>query len=231
MTEETYRYQGHELPYFPADFGFKWPNRDESLAGDIPTLADVDRHVLPHLDKDHRRVVVQAGGAVGVWPKRFAQLFDAVYSFEPFPESFHCLCVNCPELNVFKFNAALGEIPGWCRMGFPEHLERSEEGKENIGGFRVLGVGDVPVVTLDSFKWRVVDLLYLDLEGYELFALRGGLAMIRRCKPVIVLEDKAGCCKQFGYEVGDVEELLAGHGYYTIERFHGGRDVILAPRE
>ncbi len=226
----TYRYEKHGLPYFPEDFEFKWPDRDESLAGDIPTLRDVDRHVLPHLDADRRSVVVQAGGAVGVWPKRFAQIFDVVYTFEPYPESFHCLCVNCPELNVFKFNAALGESPGWAHMGFPEHAARSRTGKENIGGYRILQEGDVPVMTIDSFKWLQIDLLYLDLEGYELFALRGALSTIRRCKPVIVLEDKAGCCQQFGYKVGDVEKLLHGDGYYTVERFHGGRDVILAPR-
>jgi hypothetical protein len=97
----------------------------------------------------------------------------------------------------------------------------------NFGGFRVLKGGDVPVLPIDVFEFPLCGLLMLDIEGYELFALRGAVETIKRCKPVIVLEDKHGCCTDFGYKVGDCEKFLAQFGYQTYKRFHGGRDVIV----
>lgn len=215
--------------FFGADFEWLWPDEDESLAGDLPTLRDVPAEVFPHLPEVRTRTCIQAGGAIGAWPKYFAQHFEQVYTFEPYPPSFHCLTVNAPELNVHKYNAALGNEHCMVHMDFPEHRQRSATGKENIGGYRCTGPGDIPCLRIDDFAWHDdVDLLYLDLEGYELFALRGGIETIKRSRPVIVLEDKAGCCTTFGYKVGDVERYLQSEaGYRTVKRFHGGRDVLL----
>jgi hypothetical protein len=140
----TYRYQEHGHKYFDADFKFLWPKADESLHGDIPTLAHLDTDVFPLIKE--KGVVVQAGGAMGMWAKRMAQVFDAVYTFEPTPQSFHCLNFNVPEENVVKFNAALGCDHKMVKMGFPEHRARSKTGKDNFGGFRCLEGGHIPTM-------------------------------------------------------------------------------------
>ena len=225
---KTYRFQEHGHTYFPDDFKFLWPRQDESLHGDIPTLAHLDTDVFPLIAT--KGVAVQAGGAMGMWAKRMSQVFDAVYTFEPTPQSFHCLNFNCPEENIVAFNAALGSGPGMVNMQFPEHKKRSKTGKDNFGGFRCFKGGHIPTMRLDDLHLPRCDLLFLDLEGYELFALRGALATIMRCSPVIVMEDK-GCSNVFGYAKGDVEKFLqAEAGYSTLGRFHGGRDVICVPK-
>lgn len=227
--DKLFRWQEHGLPYFDDDFKFLWPIRDESLHGDIPTLKDLDEHVLPLIKE--KGVVVQAGGAMGMWAKRFAQVFDVVYTFEPTPDSFYCCSFNCPELNIVPFNAALGAEPKMVKMAFPEHAKRSKAGKENLGGFRCFEGGYTPTIVLDSLALPRCDLMFLDLEGYELFALRGAKETIDRCRPVIIMEDK-GCSNVFGYAKGDVEKHLhRHHGYKTLKRFHGGRDVVLVPNE
>jgi hypothetical protein len=115
------------------------------------------------------------------------------------------------------------------QMGFPEHRARSTTGKDNFGGFRCLEGGHIPILRVDDLALPHCDLMMLDLEGYELFALKGALNTITRCKPVIVMEDK-GCSKVFGYEKGRVEQWLAQNaGYKTLKRFHGGRDVVCVP--
>ena len=223
----AYRYQEHGHKYFPADFKFLWPSQDESLHGDIPTLAHLDTDIFPLIAE--KGVAVQAGGAMGMWAKRMAQVFDAVYTFEPTPQSFYCLNFNCPEENIVAFNAALGCERKLIKMGFPEHRARSKTGKDNYGGVRCLEGGHIPVLNLDDLALPRCDLMFLDLEGYELYALQGSPTTIDRCKPVICMEDK-GCSKTFGYEKGDVEKYLAReHDYTTLGRFHGGRDVICVP--
>lgn len=225
----TYRLQehGHDK-YFEPDFKFLWPTADESLHGDIPTLAQLDTEVFPLVKE--KRVVVQAGGAMGMWAKRMSQVFDVVYTFEPTPQSFHCLNFNCPEENIVAFNAALGEKPGMINMQFPEHRARSKTGKDNFGGFRCFPGGYIPTMRLDDLELPHCDLLFLDLEGFELFALKGAIATITQHHPVIVMEDK-GCSRAFGYEKGAVENYLRDNAdYKTLGRFHGGRDVVCVHR-
>jgi FkbM family methyltransferase len=225
--ESKYRYQEHGHPYFAPEFKFLWPRQDESLHGDIPTLAQLDTDVFPLVK--HKRVAVQAGGAMGMWAKRMAQVFDVVYTFEPTPQSFYCLNFNCPEENIVAFNAALGEKAGMVNMAFPEHKKRSKTGKDNYGGFRCFPGGHIPTMRLDDLELPGCDLLMLDLEGYELFALKGAIKTINDHHPVIVMEDK-GCSRVFGYQKGDVEKYLrAEAGYRTLKRFHGDRDVVCVP--
>jgi FkbM family methyltransferase len=217
---KTYRWQEHGHKYFEPDFKFLWPVADSSLHGDIPTLAHLDKEVFPLVKE--KRIAVQAGGAMGMWAKRMAQVFKLVYTFEPTPQSFNCLTFNCPEENIVAFNAALGDERKMCRMGFPEHAS-------NFGGFRCLPGGYIPTLRLDDLALPELNLLMLDLEGFELFALRGGAETIAKCRPVIVMEDK-GCSRAFGYEKGAVEHhLKKTHGYKTLKRFHGGRDVVCIP--
>lgn len=232
MTKDEYKkaFRMQEQPhkYFGEDFKFLWPVRDESLHGDIPTLSQLDTDVFPLVKE--KRVVVQAGGAMGMWAKRMSQVFDVVYTFEPTPDSFYCCSFNCPEENVHPFNAALGEKAGMVNMQFPEHKARSKTGKDNLGGFRCFPGGSVPTIALDWLELPHLDLLFLDLEGYELYALKGAIETIRKHQPVIVMEDK-GCSNVFGYAKGDVENYLAAEaGYKTLKRFHGGRDVVCVPQ-
>lgn len=244
QSPEGFRFEPNppELHHlFGEDHQWLWPDEDESLAGDLPTLLDLDNHVLPAVSLRIAKlgeeeavvpsVCVQAGGAIGAWPKRLSMFFDHVYTFEPYPPSFRCLAHNAPELNVHKYNAALGAKHGTATMDFPEHRARSATGKENIGGFRVVGEGDVPVLTIDDLYLNArVDLIMLDLEGFEKFALEGASRTIDEYRPIVVLEDKPGCCETFGYKVGDCEKMLISQfGYRSARRFHGNRDVMVLP--
>jgi hypothetical protein len=72
-----------------------------------------------------------------------------------------------------------------------------------------------PVRRLDDYGLTDVDLLKLDCEGYEVFALRGGLDTIARCLPVIVCEQKkeTGGMQAHGVTLDDVTALLFPLGY------------------
>ena len=225
--EDQYELRAHNTPHFAPDFRFLWPKKDRGLIGAIADVGHVHEHVLPHVPEERRFVCVQAGGAVGVWPKLLAREFETVYTFEPNPESFRCLCHNVPELNVVKFNAALGKLPGLVKMAAPEYTN-----DDNIGAYRVYFTHDayVPTLALDSFAFERLDLLYLDLEGFEQQAIAGAMDTIEACRPVIVLEDKVACTVHYGYQPGEIEaELKERFGYTALDRFQGGRDVILIP--
>lgn len=122
-------------------------------------------------------IAVDGGAHVGSWSRYLAHKFDHVIAFEPQPENYACLCKNVPP-NVLAFQAALGDKNGSASL---------KEGSNS--GCWHLGTGqDVAVTRLGDFGG--LDLLKLDVEGYEYFALKGAEQEILKYKPVVIIEEK-----------------------------------------
>jgi FkbM family methyltransferase len=188
--------------------GFWWPagSRDEIrhlVADHAP-----DAQVAVDFTKQ-QRVVVQAGGNVGCWPKWLAARFAEVHTFEPEVNNFTALVRNVPETNVIKHFAALGDHHG--RVG----LRLSPK---NLGAHRVEGEGNVPMMMVDDLKLTVCDLLILDIEGHELPALRGAAKTLARCGPVVMVEDRALGRKD--ERIDAITRWLAVRGYRQVARVH-----------
>lgn len=201
MTPETERING-----------FLWPKADTEcrrVAFDWAT--DLDQ-VYPHVTD--WGVCVQAGGNCGVWPKALAKRFDTVYTFEPDPLNFYCLVNNATERNIVKAQAMLGEV----------HAPRMLEGDaSNCGAYFMAGAGRYPVVAIDSLMLQSCGLIYLDIEGAEMEALRGAAGTIAEHRPVLAIENK-GHSERFGYTREQVEAWVIAQGYRVVARPH--RDVI-----
>jgi transketolase len=75
----------------------------------------------------------------------------------------------------------------------------------------------VEMTTLDAFsaaaKLSRIDLIKCDVEGAELFVLRGGLSTIERTRPVLMLEMLRKWARVYGYHPNDIIALLAPLGY------------------
>jgi FkbM family methyltransferase len=114
-----------------------------------------------------------------------------IWAFEPFSESFRCakttMALNDLQ-NVELRNAGLGATSG--TLGY---VTMDASGLPlGGGGYIKPGGGDqqVAVVRLDDVipPDRSIALLQLDVEGFEANALEGAKELIRRQRPVIVLE-------------------------------------------
>lgn len=181
--------------WWPDDVGDKW---DHSLHHVHSVEAGIRRCTT-------RRTAIQAGGNIGLWPRRLAQCFERVFTFEPDALSRECLIRNVPQ-NVTVSGAALGRTPGQCRI---KH--------KSLGSHRVAEDvnGDVPIITIDSLDRFDVDFLQLDIEGYELHALEGAILTITRSRPVIQLELR-GFTHHFGKRDDDVRQMLESLGYRQV---------------
>jgi len=120
-----------------------------------------------------------------------------VWAFEPNLENYRCaritLEINGIE-NVILANAGLGSKPENLLVKTSDENGRSLGGSSRIikkGSKEVPGTETVQIVTIDNAvpSDRNVSLIQLDVEGYEKEALIGGLDTIRRCLPIIILED------------------------------------------
>jgi FkbM family methyltransferase len=67
-----------------------------------------------------------------------------------------------------------------------------------------------------------IDLLKCDIEGAEIFALRGGMETIERTKPVLFIEMLRKWTAKFGYQPNDIIALLGTIGYQCFAVEEGG---------
>lgn len=161
-------------------------------------------------------LAIDVGGHCGLWSMNLVKMFDTTLAFEPVKEHRDCFEKNVVG-NCQLFPYALGEKEGTCKI----HTTAGQSGDSWIDG-----EGDIPVKTLDSFGIVHADFIKLDCEGYELFALRGGEELIKRCKPVIIVEQKPGRGKKFGLKDTAAVDYLIGLGYELKKEISG--DYILA---
>lgn len=156
-----------------------------------------------------RSVAVQAGGNLGVFPKRLAEVFSHVYTFEPAPDAFRMMLQNAPAENIIAFQAALGEEPQLVGLS---RVRRDGKPGTHEGITYVMGSGPIPTLTIDTLVLDVCDLVYLDIEGRELSALRGAVATLQRCRPVVAVEINKNL-KYVGVTEDEIRTFFQAHGY------------------
>lgn len=205
-----------ELP-FTEKVEWTWPEADKKLVQVFEHVSDIDE-IMKFVDD--RSLCVQAGGACGVWPYRFAQFFDTVLTFEPLPVNFACLVANTEGLeNVVATNAPLTND----HNKYSIHNEAFE--RENLGaGYIIPDPTGIESVRIDDLQLESCGLIQLDIEGSELDALMGGFETIEAYRPVIVLEEKR--LNHVRRDPAGARKFLEREfGYSQVGEAH--RDVIL----
>jgi FkbM family methyltransferase len=122
------------------------------------------------------RTIFDVGGNFGQTALLFASAFPTatIFSFEPVPASFERL-IRSTEHNerIKPFNLAMGDAAGTVTM----HLTDSAGSNSIVSVGSATGAVDVSIDTIDTFANRhttgTIDLLKIDVEGYELQVLRG----------------------------------------------------------
>lgn len=187
-----------------------WPVGDDG-SWDGPTNDWINSHKEKYFKYiNGTDTVITAGANCGLYAKQYANKFNKVYAFEPYPLSFYCLVNNVQEENVIKLQAALGSEIGLCK---PIVLSESNLGMNKIEHGNYL----IPIFNIDSLPLSSLNLLQLDVEGHEYDILLGAKKTIEKFKPVIILEN------------GDRQEiinLLSVYGYKIVDRSIS--DVIYA---
>jgi len=184
---------------------------------DLPNLRAVIKLTPRH------RVCLQAGGNLGIWPKALATAFESVFTCEPDADNYDKLRTNAPEKNIHAYPYALGETSGAVGLS---RVRRDGKPTSHEGCVHVDGAGTVPMATIDEFELPVCDLIYLDVEGYELFALRGARATLARCRPVVAVEINKHL-RSYGLTELDVLTFMEAAGYRSGPRV--GCDQVFLP--
>ncbi len=165
----------------------------------------------------HRGHAVDVGAHVGLWSRVMALDFDRVTAFEPAGEHLECF-----RLNVTPEKLDLRPYAAGAKSG----LVGIDRVADNSGNAHV-GEGDeVLMVRLDDEKLAGVDLLKIDVEGYERDVIVGAERTIKENCPVLVVEQKPGHAERYGIGRWDAVNLLKSWGMKEVAVISGDHVLI-----
>jgi FkbM family methyltransferase len=160
-------------------------------------------------------VVVDAGANIGIYSEFLSRCVGpngVVHSFEPSADNFTRLrCATQKLPNVSLCPAAVGERSGETMLYVSDKLNVDHRAYVTEGnGRRAL---QVRMVALDDYfkPGERVDLLKLDIQGYELHALQGAKRMVNENRGIkLLLEFWPYGLTQAGANWGELIEMLEG---------------------
>jgi hypothetical protein len=79
------------------------------------------------------------------------------------------------------------------------------------------------MLTIDDLSLNSCNLIHLDIEGYELYAIKGAVNTIVKYKPTVVLEVRDHSDTQI-----QLEQLLAELDYKMVDILGGSDRVYIA---
>ncbi len=134
---------------------------------------------------------VDCGANVGAVAIKMVDAVDELHCIEPASDAFECLAHNMKvhptETAVVLHHAAVGDVCGMARMNMEPTTRMGDRQlcKEHQPGT------EIEMITIDSLDLDDCRLIKMDIQGYELKALKGAALTISRCHPVIILETEA----------------------------------------
>ena len=168
-------------------------------------------HLLSQL-ADPARTCVDIGANKGVYTHVLSRLCQHVAAFEPHPKVFRMLLRGLPT-NASAYQIALSDRDGEAELFIPGRAGRMstqlgtlQQRSRRPAGSSVF----VRTRTLDSFDFRNVGFIKIDVEGFEQAVLRGARTTLERERPVLLLEIEE---RHTGEPLGTSIASVAGYGY------------------
>jgi FkbM family methyltransferase len=152
-----------------------------------------------------RSHIVDVGANIGNHSVYWALAGRTVSAFEPNPPAAKLLLANLERNGVASsvdvHQVGLGRE---AAQGTPRQVLPGNLGSVTLD----IGSGNLRIVPLDSMDLPRFELLKIDVEGHEADVIEGSIVTIRRHRPFIIAEGRAGS--------GETDELLAGLGYHRM---------------
>lgn len=176
-------------------------------------------------------VVADVGANIGIYTQFFATQLGSngqVHAFEPGPANFEHLQENTRHLSNATLNhAAVGEHNGTIKLFISDELNvdhRTFDSGEGRGSI------DVPVVSLDEYfsPGQQVDLIKLDVQGYEMSVLLGAQRILSENAGVkILMEFWPYGLKQASVAPSAVLDFFKARGFRVQQISHSGESEFV----
>ena len=177
----------------------------EWLAGKPFTQNKCLNNFLEHCQDNSIKfnTVIDIGAWCGTWAKAMEPFAKKVIAFEPDKVHFACLQRNCT-INCDPRQEAVGSEN--------KHISLTED--DFTQAKRVEKEGDIRMVTLDSLAYEDVDLIKIDVEGYEMEVLKGADNTLADTQYLMI--ELNNNTKKYGSSNIDVEKHIKNLGFNLL---------------
>ena len=119
---------------------------------------------IDYCEKNNKKFnhVLDIGAWVGTWTMAMNKFCGRVVAFEPDKLHYECLVKNVPE-DVETHQLAIGAEEKMISLSEDDFTQSK----------RVVGEGTIPMITIDSLGIDDIDLIKIDVEGFEMEVLKG----------------------------------------------------------
>jgi FkbM family methyltransferase len=179
--------------------------------------------------------VIDIGAHVGISVLHWSKFFKNVDAYEPMKNHYNCLISNTKHLtNVNSYNFAISNEQ--------KNLKGAYRSTKNSGSFQLLDdaytqpskkapreIFEIPSYRLDDFKFENINLIKIDVEGWEFEVLKGAVNTINEHRPVLLVEFTGGSSKKslHRYDVNEYYKLIESINYTAVAS--SGDDTIYVP--
>jgi len=161
----------------------------------------------PYVQQKKLKTIIDIGAWWGPWTLFWEDQAEKIIAFEPNPAVFPDLEQNTSHLkHITIHNTALGDNTGNVSMQYETH-----SGTYHVKDYN----GSINLRTLDSYNFQNVDIIKIDVEGFEVPVLEGAKQTILTQRPWIQIEgNNSG--KRYGRSKLDILNLLQSWGMKRV---------------
>jgi len=144
-------------------------------------------------------VVADVGANIGLTAILFSSLAKYVYAYEPSPSTFNILSHNLLRANtsnVEAINLGLGHRAESLTITYAKNNRSGGYVSDKIRPEEGHITEEIRIKTLDSFfanKQPIPSFLKIDVEGFEQHVIRGARKLLKKHKPIVVMEMNHFC--------------------------------------
>ena len=156
---------------------------------------------------------LDVGAHVGAVTLYLARKFAKVIAFEAVPSTFEYLQLNASGApNVTALNIAVGPEEGEVYFSHYRKHGQLSHVAGNVPTEKTDHIGPIPARTIDSMGLDDVSFIKIDVEGFELPVIQGAVETIRRCRPLMLVEQNGNEEAHFGRPRDEATAVLQSLG-------------------
>ena len=152
------------------------------------------------------KTILDIGAWCGTWSLAMQKYAENIFCYEPNKTHFACLEKNlAPFSNVSLYNCAIGNEEGFVKLTEETATQNTRVIQEK---------GDTKICTIDSLNLDNVDLIKIDVEGFEMEVLKGAIETIKNVQYIMI--ELNNNTKKYGSSNLEIEKYLPKLGFRIL---------------
>ena len=147
--------------------------------------------------------ILDIGAWVGTWSMAMNKFCGRVIAFEPDSLHYQCLVKNVTA-DVETHQLAVGSEEKLISLSEDDFTQSK----------RIVGEGSIPMITIDSMKLDDVDLIKIDVEGYEMEVLKGAKKTLENVQYLMI--ELNNNTKKYGSSNIEIEKYIQSLGFKLL---------------